>query len=195
MSRPSLIAARLGIPRNPSRSEDPEVRRAYWRELKREERRRHDRVTFAGAKTCPKRLGSGRCGGTLEDVVDRRGINRPTVHCRKCERRAQGICDLCPRRIVGSIKIGARYCPTCQRATLLAHRARHQRTERALEIARKIARKHFRAVMRGTRSKDPETRAKCLAIVEVWNRRKRERRASRKANPHNAIDPKQRKAA
>lgn len=157
MSHSSAIVARLGLPPNPCRSPDPEVRRAYWRELARLRAARKDAAK--SRDRCAHRVGAGTCGGTLEHSIDRTG--KVTTRCPKCARRLAGLCATCPRKIVGDPKRGASWCAPCRRRHVLDRRAAYAKAdpERHAAGVRRRRRKARRKLLRDLRSKDPAIRA------------------------------------
>jgi hypothetical protein len=164
VSHSSPIAAALGLPPNASKHPDPEVRRAYWAEIKRRDAARKLAAAQAGSAVCVKRIGYGKCGGRLEVRIDR--IGRSRVVCLNCERRRAGLCLTCPRPIVGDVKRGASWCAPCRRKHFSK---RHRNRERmnpqwhATRTARK-RRAQLERMHAARTSADPAERA----AAEAW---------------------------
>lgn len=91
----------------------PKVRdRAYWRELKRRQRRRKLQEVNRASTVCQYKLGAEHtCGAVLRDVIDRLG--RHHVVCDACTRREAGICRDCPRPVSGAVGRALR-CAACR---------------------------------------------------------------------------------
>lgn len=170
MSHSSPIVAALGLPPNASKHPDPDVRRAYWAEVKRRDAARKLAAAQAGSAVCVKRIGVARCGGVLEVRVDR--IGRTRFHCPKCARRRAGLCLTCPNPIDGDVKRGASWCAPCRRRHYTKRKGLRERLRpewHATRNARK-RRAQLDRMHAALESADPAERA----AAEAWFARRLE---------------------
>jgi hypothetical protein len=164
VSHSSPIAAALGLPPNASKHPDPDVRRAYWAEVKRRDVARKLAAAQAGSARCVKRIGYGKCGGVLEVAIDR--IGRTRIVCPKCARRLAGLCATCPNPIDGDPKRGASWCAPCRRRHTRKRKNLRERLnpEQHAARTRRKRRELLARMHRALESADPAERA----AAEAW---------------------------
>lgn len=104
------------------------------------------------SSTCPRKAGSGRCGGVLETIIERGGGTR--VACPLCERRKRGICRDCPKPVAGRVGTALR-CAEHKRTALRRQILASQ--ERLRDEINARARKRLRDLKRDG---DPRYQAK-----------------------------------
>lgn len=128
----------------------PKVRdRAYWRELKRRQRRRQLLEANRASTVCQYKLGGQHtCGAVLVDLINRLGQH--IVFCEACARREAGICRDCPRPVHGAVGRALR-CAVCR--TRHAEEAHQRWLRNNIEAVRARSRTYARDIRAGRRQK------------------------------------------
>lgn len=111
------------------------------------------------SQRCPRRAGSGKCGGIIETYIDTQGRTR--VRCPLCERRKRGICRDCNAPVYGAVGKALR----CGKH---AHEARRRQMRASEERHREKRLEKNRAYYHR-----PDVRARRIEYKKAW----------RKANP------------
>lgn len=136
-------------------------RKAYQREYARRKYAKRDAEANRGQQFCQHRHGPGRCGGRLETEVVRGGATH--TYCPRCRRRAAGQCIDCTRPVEGQRGKALR-CAACKARARNHYQAVHRERHRD-EINRQQKARRTRL------DRDPEYRARRLAVKKAWRER------------------------
>lgn len=129
--------------------------RTYQRLYARRRRERELQSLRLRATMCPKRWGKYPCGGPLETRIDR-VIGKTLVVCLWCERHARGLCQDCPKPVIGR----ARRCPNCKIEEARRARARYVARHHDVILAR--LKTHY--------WNDPGIRERRIAYKRLWRK-------------------------
>lgn len=149
---------------------DATRRRQYGRRYAQARRDRELAERQRTSPKCPRRQGTGICGGTLE--VDTDALGRTLLRCVRCVRRKSGICQDCPAPVAGHVGKALR----C---------ARHQEAAKRLQVRASEVRHRdeYNAKWRAEYAQMPaDEKARRNALKAAW----------RKANPEKVRAQKQR---
>lgn len=135
-------------------------RRDYGRRYAQRRRARALEREQMRSSLCPRRAGSGRCGGVIETYIET-GTGLTRVRCPFCERRKRGICRDCNAPVYGAINKSLR----CARH---AQDAKNASCRRWMEANKEHKRAQYRAHYH-----QPDVNARRNAYKRAW----------RKANP------------
>lgn len=136
-------------------------RRQRWRKWAAKKRRRALDAARRGRQTCPRRAGSGECGGILEHDALRDGTI--VTRCPKCSRRERGICADCPRPVEGRVGSAMR-CRECKKQMRCTYSERYR-----LRDPERYRQKWRRMVTK--RRADPVRHARDLVVKKAWRDR------------------------